>query len=295
MSIAEYWMKNEKVGEFGITYLDDNLCGILRTDLILIGARTGAGKSTLAELIALHNAKKGYKVHLFSLENFEGDVYATRVYNAYRYITKNYNLKQRDFACGNFEKDIDALVKAEEVAKKDFENVIISSGDTKYDTARIVDEIVKTVNENQTKLIILDHIDYIDTEGLDTNQEMTKLMSKIREIQKQFKVGIVAFSHLRKPVNKELYAIPSIDEFIGSSNKVKQATAVVLVSPDDKSNETNYDSFKKATWFCIRKLRMGGISNTCARILFDKRVNAYDDKYEQCVVNYNGSKIDVIG
>ena len=294
MSIAEYWLKNEKVGEFGIKYLDDKLRGILRTDLILIGARTGAGKSTLAELIALHNAKKGYKVHLFSLENFDGDVYASRVYNLYRQITRNYELNQRDFACGEFDKDIAALVKAESIAKKDFENILISSGDTKYNAQRICEEISKTVNENQTKLVILDHLDYIDSEGIDQNQEMTKLMSKLREIQKEFKVAIIAFSHLRKNVNKDLYAIPSIDEFIGSSNKVKQATGVILVSPDDKTNEENYGSSKKSTWMCIRKLRMGGISNMCARIIYDRKVNVYADEYEECVVNYNGSKVDVV-
>ena len=107
MNMEQYWKANQKVGIFGIKYLDDKLSYILQSDLILIGARSGAGKSTLAEMLAINNSKAGYPTYLFSLENYEGDSYATRVYNYYRAITKDYSLKQRVFATSKIDKALD--------------------------------------------------------------------------------------------------------------------------------------------------------------------------------------------
>jgi len=48
MMLKRYMEQNKRVGKFGVSYLDDKLRGILQGDLILIGARSGAGKSSIA-------------------------------------------------------------------------------------------------------------------------------------------------------------------------------------------------------------------------------------------------------
>ena len=95
-------------------------------------------------------------------------------------------------------------------------------------------------------------------------------------------------------MGKQPPAVPSVDEFIGSSNKVKQATAVIMVAPDDYLNEREFNENKKFTYFCIRKLRMGGVDNKVGRLVFDKRINAYEDEYQECIVNFAGDKVEVI-
>ena len=62
------------VGKYAIKFLDDKLKGIFNTELIIIGAHTGIGKSTLANMIALNLANQGVKPALLSLENFKGDM-----------------------------------------------------------------------------------------------------------------------------------------------------------------------------------------------------------------------------
>lgn len=293
MNMEQYWKANQKVGIFGIKYLDDKLSYILQSDLILIGARSGAGKSTLAEMLAINNSKAGYPTYLFSLENYEGDSYATRVYNYYRAITKDYSLKQRVFACKEFEVNEKALEEAEEKAYNDFRGVEIKGRSSDYTIKRMCEDIIKASQDY--KVIIIDHLDYIDKEEqTDDNTHITELMKAIREVQEKYKVAIIAISHLRKSNGKQLPAVPSIDEFIGSSNKVKQATAVVMVAPDDALNEKEFNENKKFTYMCIRKLRMGGIDNKVGRLTFDKRINAYEDKYDECIVNFDGTKVEVI-
>lgn len=293
MRMIDYWQDNKKVGIFGIKYLDDKLGVILQSDLILIGARSGAGKSTLAEMIAINNSKAGFPAFLFSLENYRGDSWATRTYNYYRSITKDYSLKQRLFACGEFTVNVDALKEAEKKADDDFAGIDIQGRDSGYSIKRLCNDIIEASKSH--RVIILDHLDYIDKdEQTDENTHMTELMKAIREVQEKYKVAVVAISHLRKSIGKQPPAVPSIDEFIGSSNKAKQATVVVMVAPDDFLNEREYDDNRKYTYMCIRKCRMGGIDNKVGRLVFDKRINAYEEEYQECIVNYAGDKVEVL-
>jgi len=60
--------------EYPVSCLNDFLMGILPSELIVIGADTGIGKTSLVNNIALVNAKKGKKVYLISLEGDKDEV-----------------------------------------------------------------------------------------------------------------------------------------------------------------------------------------------------------------------------
>lgn len=283
--LINYFMNNHKVGTFGIKYLDDKLRGILKADLILIGARSGAGKSTIADMIAQHNAKNGCKVHIFSLENFTDDAFVTKAYYEYKRLTGKWKLNLRDFACGDFEIDNECLEQAEKYAEDCFKDVGITNRQKGYDIRKLKDDIIRVVKSDGAELLIIDHLDYVDKNNPNENDNthITDLMKTIRELQDEFKVAVVAISHLRKNMGKDLPIIPSVDEFIGSSNKVKESTAVIMIAPDDEENE-KLQSSQKVTWFSIKKLRMGGIPNSCGRLLFDRKTGLYLDEYEEYAV-----------
>ena len=86
--VHKYWERNKKVGVFGVPYLDAELHGIAKTDLVLIGARSGAGKSSLAKII--YNANDKSKTALFSLENYDGDVEMSLLRQEYAKLTGNW-------------------------------------------------------------------------------------------------------------------------------------------------------------------------------------------------------------
>lgn len=291
--LQDYMKNNRKVGCFGIKYLDDRLRGILKGDLILIGARSGAGKSTIAELIATTNSQKGVKVTLLSLENFKDDNFVQKAYYKYKSISGDWELSQRDFASGDFRINQYALNTAENYAENLFKNIhIINRQKFTYGVEQLKNSIIDAVENQGSELIIIDHIDYLDHEANQSeNEHMTCLMREIRDAQYAFKVPVVAISHLRKtPFSKGDVIIPSLDEFIGSSNKVKEATCIIMLAPDDESN-MQCNASVKSTWCCIRKLRMGGIDNKAAKIYFDVRQGQYMDTYHVYSVNYSGTKI----
>lgn len=296
--LLNYMKDNEKVGLFGIPYLDWKLNGILKNDLILVGARSGAGKSTLANIIATANKNNGVKVALFSLENFKDDGFVEKAFYKYRSLTGNFGITLRQFASGEFQRDDIALKKSQMYAEECFNNIEIINRQHNFDIEKLKEEIIKQA-QNGCKLIILDHLDYVDKYDNDTEYtHINSLMKTIREAQDCFHVAVVAMSHLRKSINSKIVAkIPSIDEFIGSSNKVKEATAVIMFAPDDEGNQisTKNKIFdRKSTWCCVRKLRMGGIDNQAVKLLFNTKTGTYENEYQVYAVDYSGCNLELI-
>lgn len=292
--LTEYMQDNKKVGTFGISYLDDKLKGILKGDLILIGACSGAGKSSIAEIIATNNAQNGVKTTLISLENFAGDNFITKAYFKYKELTQNWKLHIRDFASGDFQLDMFALRESEEYAKKQYENIQLINRQKDYTIENLKNDIINAVENENSQLVILDHVDYLDKYDNETEvTHITNLMKSIRNAQYAFKVPVIAISHLRKSNGKMDVIIPSIDDFIGSSNKVKESTIVVMFAPDYESNMSNQNHLK-STWSCIRKLRMGGIDNKAAKIMYNQKTGNYEKTYTLYKTNFSGSKVEEI-
>lgn len=299
--IEELLKKNRFVGTFGVSYLDHEVYGIMPNDLILIGARSGAGKSDLATQIAQHNARQGIPVSLISLENFPDDDFMVRVYYAYKRLADDYDLKPRQFLGGIgtfFHPDPAILSQAEKEAEAFFKNIALTVRTNDFGIEDLKKTMVKNVEVDKCRMIILDHIDYLDKIDPRENDitHVTEIMRTIRRLQNGWNVPVVAISHLRKlPNAKDAPKIPSMDEFIGSGNKVKEATMVIVVAPDDERNETALDKTLASTFFCIRKLRQGGYQNQCGRLQYDRRTGRYREEYEKCSVNYAGTEVTPYG
>lgn len=288
--MQEIWKRNYCVGHFGIKYLDDKLKGISKSDLIIIGARSGAGKTSVANRIFNVNIKDK-KCKLFSLENFSGDLYSNNVYLKYRKYARQ-NITPREWLMNLFVVDYDALEKAEKEVRAEMNEKYIVSRQPEYTIKKLCDDMASAVENDGCELLIIDHLDYIDKDNPNENDvsHITELMKKIRELQDTFGVAVIGISHLRKPENMRTpIIIPNENEFIGSSNKVKEATVVIMFAPDDDGNlKTNDPNFRK-TWCCIRKNRQGGFDGRCANLIYDLKNQTYADKYEIYSVNYLGT------
>jgi replicative DNA helicase len=285
--------RKRKVGVYGIKYLDDKLKGILKGDLILIGARPGAGKSTIANIIAMANDDKF--VSLFSLENFEGDEFLKECYYNYINIAQDFSRHIVDFISGSYtDLNEEHLKLAEERANKKYKHIELTSRKKDYGLKSLMIDMESQAKQG-CQLIILDHLDYVDKDNANESDvsHLTALMKKIRDLQDDYNCAIIAISHLRKSVNpKNMPLIPSMDEFHGSSNKVKQATVVIMLAPDDLGNEERTASDVKQTWCCVRKHRYLGTDGTAGRLYFHTKKGDYENHYEVKKVNYQGTEVE---
>lgn len=291
-----YWERNRIVGHYGVPYLDKELLGISCSDLVVIGARSGAGKSTLARIIYENNDK--LTTALFSLENFEGDVKAEFIRKEYNNATFS-RYTTRQWQTGEIQPDRAVFSKLEKLAEQEIDNNTIYGRKTPdgnpWTVETLRQEMMHCVTSEGINLIILDHLDYLDRDNPNESDisHITELMKMIRDVQEAAPTGcgVVAFSHLRKPLGKvDELIIPNENEFIGSSNKIKQATQVIMVAPDNKQNE----GIGYGTWFCIRKNRSGGITNQAAKVYFDPILATYRPDYKLFTINYSGTKAEEI-
>lgn len=291
-----YWERNTIVGRFGVPYLDKELLGISRSDLVVIGARSGAGKSSLARIIYEHN--NPLTTALFSLENFEGDLLAEEIRKAYNDRMKT-AYSSREWQTGEVQADRVVFEQIEKELSPRFNSDTIFGRQTPdgepWTVETLKNWMFRCVTSMGVDLIILDHLDYLDRDNPNEsdNSHITELMKMIRDVQEAAPngCGVVAFSHLRKPIGKvDDVKVPNENEFIGSSNKIKQATQVVLLAP---TNEPPL-GICYGTWCCIRKNRNGGIKNQAARLLFNPVTASYEDEYALFTINYSGTKTEQI-
>lgn len=294
-NIYDYWERNKMVGRYGVPYLDRELVGISKSDLVIIGARSGSGKSSLAKIIYESNDKK--KTALFSLENYNGDVEMAMLRKEYNIIADSVH-DARHWQMGyGIKVDERALQMAVANVQKRLEGAFIfgrtpPEGEKQGWTVESLAEKIIWCATRGIELIIVDHLDYLDRDNPNEsdNEHITELMKAIRTAQ-EAGAAVVAFSHLRKPVGRvDDLIVPNENEFIGSSNKIKQATQVIMFAPANDGDATN----GYGTWCCIRKNRNGGIKNQVAKMFFVPRTETYLDKYQVYTINYAGTKISPV-
>ena len=191
------------------------------------------------------------------------------------------------------------LEKASDYANSQYDGINVYNRRAGFTIEKLVQAMIDEAAKG-TKLFIIDHLTYIDKMYANESdlEHITTLMRTLRQIQDEKKVAVVGIAHLRKPLTtKEMPVIPSIDEFMGSSNMAKEATVCVLVAPDDEGNKKNVELGNKRvkkTWFCIRKNRYGGISNEAAKLNYDLTAGTYLPDYELYSVNYSGTKTEFL-
>jgi len=278
---------------YGINYLDIILKGVFSNELVIIGARSGSGKSTIASNIAKKNSREGKKVVLFSLENDEGSTFLEEVYKHYKALSA-IKLSLREFLKDYSLLDNELLQNSIDRAKETFQNIhLVERKPEGFNIRDMADSMVKLSREYHPDVFIIDHIDYFDMHNpnANENQNISEIMKEIRAIQGVYGIPVILISHLKKGVRDSI--VPTLEDFFGTSNKVKEATTVILFAPDDETNSHEPSDIKN-TWVCIRKDRFGGYKNTVANIGFDTRINEYRKWYDLYSINYWGDKVEKI-
>ncbi len=274
-------------------FLSDALGPIRPTELSIIGARTGAGKTEFATNVAMTNARNGKRVFFFALEAEKYEIERRIKYsmlseeffkNRSRYqstarISFTTWLNDEHPELEELENQID------ELAVKATDNLEIYSPGTAYfskkDFAAVYSEIA-----NEANLVVLDHIHYISPDNRENEYDHLKqAMWSLRDLINKHEVPVVAVSHLRKESRQNFSLVPSLDEIHGSSEVVKQANHVIGIAPcykiPKKNNPTEfYRAEHGATFFRVLKTRTGHSSGRyIAMSKFDITKKQYEDRY----------------
>lgn len=263
---------------FGVSFLDDALGGIYKNDLIVLGARSGVGKTQISMLMAVSASQAGKRVAYLALES---DAYELERRIKYQALSekfyqdlqrpKNIWLNYSDWYYGKLDHELDAYEQSiDQELKRPLLNIYYRQNEfTEKDFERIYLSI-----KSEVDVVVIDHLHYFDFTDENENRAVKSIVKKIRDLTLIVGKPVILVSHIRKTDKRLKQIIPDLEDFHGSSDIGKIATKAFVIAPDFGAPMT---PGTRSTYIAILKSRVDG-SRTRAVGLMNFNLNK--QKYE---------------
>jgi hypothetical protein len=268
---------------FGVPFLDLALGGIVPNDLILIGAKTGVGKTALASWIAQYNAFMGKRVHYFALEAEPMEIERRIKYGLLAKLVRkrisgdhedmnflDWYMFRLEHKCAQYEAEVN------ETIAKNFSTLFTYYRQADF-YAEHFEQLVDSVAKD-TDLIILDHLHYVDSDEPSENKAYKIVVKKIRDVSLRIGKPIIVVAHLRKSERRGGTLVPGIEDFHGTSDVPKMATKAIMLAPAHE--QESGDRCLWPTYIYPAKCRFeGSRTRYVALCNFDVRTGGYESAF----------------
>ena len=257
----------------GFAVIDDLLAGLQRSSLIVLGARTSVGKTSLALNIA-RNAAIDQKacVAIFSLEMAKHEI-------VQRLLSSEADVDSKKVRHGNYnEGEERRIMDASGVLS---EAPIYIDDSVQLKVIEMRSKARRLDFEHKIDLIIVDYIQLIKGEGRSENrvQELSEITRSLEALARDLEVPVLALSQLRR---LEHYASatrkPQLSDLRESGSIEQDADVVIFIHREEKDQTAtgwagkDEDEFKgkDTTDIIIAKNRNGPIGEVQLRFIPDR-------------------------
>lgn len=213
----------------GIGELDATITGLNRSDLIVLAARPGVGKTSFGLNIARHAAvAKGRRVAFFSLEMGREQL-VSRLLSS-EAMVEGTRLRSGDLEEGDWAKLVEAsdiLAKAELYFD---DNPGITVPEMKAKLRRL----------GGVDLVIVDYLQLMSSPRHIDNrvQEITEITRSLKIMAKELDVPVIAMSQLRRPTERTKDHRPGLSE-LRDSGSIEQDADIVIFLHREAYNATS--------------------------------------------------------
>lgn len=268
---------------YHVPFLNDCLRSIMPHDLIVVGARTGVGKTELVRSIASSNAAAGRRSHYFALEAEADELERRTKYGVlaqlvfeHRVLPKGTFFNYPDWYRGKFDRQLGRLEdEADRVIAERYKTLHTYYRGPKFDSDDIHRLLLAC--QDQTDLFVLDHLHYIDSDDDNENRGVKEIVMTIRNSSLLVGKPVILVVHLRKRAQNSKALVPHTEEIHGSSDVGKVATHTIMLERAFDVPTTN--RFCTNTFFAVTKDRGDGANGLIAVCSFDRRTKSYAPKY----------------
>ncbi len=234
----------------GFTDLDNILGGLQKSNLLILAARPGMGKTAFALNIARNLAvyyKK--KVGIFSLEMSKEELID-------RLIVAQADVDAFKYKMGHFsDKDDQDLQKISEAMGILAEAEIYideTPGISIYD---IRTRARKLMFEHQIEVLIIDYLQLAHGQTKDNRvQEVSEISQGCKNLARELKIPVIALSQLSREVEKRVEKTPQLSDLRESGSIEQDADVVMFLHYEDKD-------FKENVKLKIAKHRNGALGS----------------------------------
>ena len=203
--------------------LDKKLNGLNKQELLIIAARPGQGKTTLANNIALRIAQQGKYVALFNLEMSKEQI-LDKMLSTVSMIDNN-SLKYGLLTDKDFEKIGIATNKMLLLGQK------MKVFDSVLNLNEIISNARKLKKKNKLDAIIVDYLQLIEvdlgTKNRNREQEVSTISRKLKLLSKELQVPVIALSQLSRSCEQRADKRPMLSD-LRESGAIEQDADIVM-------------------------------------------------------------------
>jgi replicative DNA helicase len=243
----------------GFYDLDSPLCGLQASELIVIAARPSIGKSAFVSNVALNVAKKGKKVHFFSIE-MSREALIDRFLAAEARVQLQ-RLRSGELTNSEFSRLVNAAGRLSEIP-------LYIDDDPKQTTTIMRAKARRRKAENGLDLVIVDYLQRIKDhreKGMSKDDYVGEISLSLRTMARELKVPVVVVAALNR--NAEGRERPTLADLRESGHIEYEADTVILMSRTKEEGIINFD---------IAKQRNGPVK--LVRLLFNKDFCLFEDE-----------------
>ena len=260
-------VKNRKV-EYGLSYpfptLTELTYGIRTSEMIVLGAGTGMGKTEFfkeieAHLLLEHKQNIGI-IHL------EEQTYDTLLGLMSKHSSIKFHIPNTEYTQEQYDKAIEAITKENRLFIYD------SFGTTDLDT--IKNTIRYLVKGKDCKFIFLDHITALGDgleDGNNVNQYMRKVVSELAKLTRELDFTLFTISHLRKTDGKKPHEEGGrvhLDDLYGAAALKQWASYVFGL---ERNQQASDEEIRHTTILrCLKDRYTGLAAGKTVRIKYNK-------------------------
>ncbi len=225
----------------GLSAIDQKITGLNKSDLILLAARPGMGKTSLALNVALNVAREGKTVAVFSLE-MSREQLATRLLSSEALVEHN-RLRTGLLRETDWEKIAGAATVLNRLDIRIDDNPLLSVADMNAKCRRL----------EGLALVVVDYLQLMTSagggRGGENRQQVVSDMSRMLKIMaKELNVPVICLSQLSRANEKRDDKRPMLSDLRESGAIEQDADIVLFLYRDDYYNE---DSEKHNIAECI--------------------------------------------
>ena len=206
--------------ETGLIDLDKMINGLNKQEMVVVAARPGQGKTTLANNIAINVAKKNKHVAIFNLEMSKEQIFEK--------ILSNVSMVEcNKISNGSLSKeDWLRLGKGENTLVGLSDNMRVYDRTLKIDS--ILDKAKKLKKQGKLDVLIIDYLQLVEGDKKQSReQEVSSISRKLKQLTKELNISVIALSQLSRAPEQRADHRPILSD-LRESGAIEQDSDVII-------------------------------------------------------------------
>lgn len=249
--------------ETGFSALNKMTCGLQEGDFVVIGARPSMGKTAFALNMALHAAKSGVAVGLFSLEMSDKQLLKRMVACTGEVSGKRLKNPKHRFTLQDWEKTSRAFAEIGELPLEIYDKAGITTQEIWIQVRKL-----KRKYPHQKLLVVIDYLQLITGDSKyrgNRFQEMSEISRKLKLLARDLNVCVVALSQLSRAVESRHDKRPLLSDLRETGQIEQDADVIMLMYREDYYDQETEN--KDVTEIHVAKHRNGPVGMVKLRFL----------------------------